>query len=213
MSKIYLKILVIIFISLFVEQNLFAQDFQKDLQKVTEKFNEFSFKMDITMKIYHWNSGSPTISSSGHVKKKGDDYYSNFDNRITLINKIYTVMITELDKNIIYMVNSKLGKRISNPVDILPDTNFIKNNVKLLSTKTQFKIYEVNDLKAGIKKMRIKISLKNELKEIRYYYDKMEQSTVKEVVISYSNIVFNPKFLTSDFSEKNTLKLFQEKKF
>lgn len=202
-----LKIAFSMFFILFLCGSTNAQDLKKDLIKVYEKFSDSSFEMEIKMKISHWDGSAPAVSK-GKVKRKEDNYYSSFDGQVTLKNEEYTVLITERDKNMIYIVNQRTEGAPSGkePLTMMKDTSLFKN-VKLITADASGKIYEINQPQFGIKKMRLKISAHGILKEVKYYYERTEESPVKEVFITYSNVVFNPVFKTTAFSEKKYFKI------
>lgn len=157
------------------------------------------------MKIIHWDASAPVIST-GKVKRKGDNYYTSFDGQINLRNKDFTLLITERDKNIIYLPTQKNEEKEDDPLTMMKDTSLFKN-VKIVLADAQGKTYEILNPQLGVKKMRLKISRKGILKEVRYYYEKTEESPVKEVLVMYNNVLFNPTFSSSEFSEKKYFRL------
>ena len=112
-------------------------------------------------------------------------------------------MITEKDKKIIYLpVNkSSSNNNQQDELALMNDTNMFKN-IKLIKTDASGKTYEMINPQIGMKKMQLTITSNNVLKEVKYYYEKTEESPIKEVLITYSNVNFNPTFSDLDFSEK-----------
>ena len=199
-----IKIIVICSACCLITNGLNAQDFRADLLKISQKLSASSFKMDVKMSVYSWTGATPISTTTGVVKRKGDNYYTLFGGRINLLNASYNVLITEEDKNIIYIPLKNVENRKSRNQELamLPDTSFYSNNVRLVKNTASGKTYEIKQPQLGITKMRLKISTSNTLKEVRYYYKKTDESPVKEVVITYNNMVFNPSFSGAEFSEK-----------
>jgi len=203
----HIKIVLIIGCCMGMSTSLKAQNYRADLIKVYEKLNKSAFKLEVQMKMNHWNALTPSKTLKGVVMRKANNYYTNLAGRVTLQNPFYTIMITEKDKNIFYMPTKKSNKNVSQKeaLTMMNDTSMFKN-IKLIYADATGNTYEMIKPTLGMKKMQVKISNTNVLKEVRYYYEKSEETPIKEVVISYSKLVFNPSFNTNDFSEKKYFK-------
>lgn len=202
-----ITLFLLLSISMLNNSSAQSQDFRADLIKVYQKFEKSDFKMELKMKIIHWDASAPVVST-GKVKRKGANYYTSFDGQLNLRNARFTVLVTERDKNIIYLPNQKNEEKvdIQDPLTMMKDTSLFKN-VKLITTSAAGKVYEINQPQYGVKKMQLKISKQGVLKEVKYYYEKTEESPIKEVLITYSNVVFNPTFSSTEFSEKKYFKI------
>lgn len=187
---------------LFWGNLLIAQDLNKDFKKVAEKFERSNFKMDVQMKELHWNKAHQPIVVKGEVKRKGDNYLTDFGGQVNLINNHVQLMVYKSEKSMIYVNLDESRENQSNENSVLPDQKLFNKNAILIQADANGKIYEIKHPHPGMKRMRLKIDPTNILREVKYYYEKIEGNPVKEVIITYSNVVFNPGFSVSDFSEK-----------
>lgn len=208
-----IKIATIIYCFGLFQTMLHAQNLKEDMFKVAEKYQAYSFKMNIEMKINHWKSDEPSKVEKGIVKKQGDNYFSDFGDQTTIKNKRYSLMLLKQEKYIQYIDLTQLAKNDSSGyqhdyLEILKaDTTNYNRNAKLISADDKGKEYEVKVADGPIKKMRLKISNNYVLQQITYFYEKTEESPVKEVIITYNNVVFNPTFVSDEFSEKKYFRI------
>lgn len=200
------------FLFCFIIHGYVAQDFKADIIKSYKKFSNAAFQMDVKMKITHWDSSIPSTVSTGTIKRKGANYYSRFDGKINLKNSKYNVIITEQDKNILYFSFENSDKEVvpQNDLSMMNDTAKFKN-VKLIKNDASGKEYEMINPQIGMTKMRISIANNGVLKQVKYYYEKIDDIPVKEVSITYSNVTFNPKFSSTTFSEKKYFQIINNK--
>lgn len=205
-SKIYSCLIVVL--TIFTGVN--AQNIKEDLLEISKKFNEVNFKMNVQMEVMHWNESLPAKISKGIIKRKENNYYTDFENQISLVNNKYRIVVTKLDKQIIYLDLEKVNSSVfDNDKDLakLPEDEAFYKNVKLLKSDKSGNIYELTNPQYGIVKMTIAITKEGVLREIKYYYEKTEDSPVKEIAITYSDVVLNPTFSSTEFSEKKFFKI------
>ncbi len=188
----------------------FSQNYKDDIIKMNEKYQNVSFKMNIEMQVYHWNNTEANIVEKGIVKKQQDNYHSEFGDKITFKNKKYNILVLKNEKIITYLelANYSNDANVSqNQMDILTsfktDTTNLNKYIKLISSTKETKTYEIPLGQNGIEKMHLKISANYVMQQVTYFYEKIENDNpIKKVIITYSNVVFNPKFLVNEFSEK-----------
>lgn len=209
LSMKYLKKINIVFlVLLLITVKINGQNIKDDLVRVAQKMAQNNFKMNVQMKMVHWEESLPSTISKGIVKRKGNNYYTDFDNQINLINDKYTVIVAKEDKQIIYTEVSN-ADNTANPnekITSLPENEEFYKNAKLLKSDKSGNIYEIKKPQFGMVKMVIHISKDDVLKEVVYHYEKNEHLPIKEITITYSNVVFNPAFSSTEFSEKFFLK-------
>lgn len=205
-SKIFSCLIVVL--TIFTGVN--AQNIKEDLLEISKKFNEVNFKMNVQMEVMHWNESLPVKISKGIIKRKENNYYTDFDNQISLVNNKYRIVVTKLDKQIIYLDLEKVNSSVfDNDKELakLPEDEAFYKNAKLLNSDKSGNSYEITKPQYGIAKMKIVITKDGVLREIKYYYEKTEDSPVKEIAITYSDVVLNPTFSSAEFSEKKFFKI------
>lgn len=205
----YLKKINIVFLLLLlITVKINGQNIKDDLVKVSQKMAQNNFKMNVQMKMVHWEEALPSVTSKGIVKRKGNNYYTDFDNQINLVNEKYTVIVAKEDKQIIYTEVSN-AENTANPNEnfmSLPENEEVYKSAKLIKADNSGNVYEITKPQFGMVKMVIHISKDDVLREVVYHYEKNEHSPIKEITITYSNVVFNPAFSSTEFSEKIFLK-------
>ena len=185
----------------------FSQNYKDDIIKLNEKYQDVSFKMNVEMKISYRNTTEPSVVEKGIVKKQQDNYYSDFGDKITLKNKKYNIMALKNEKLLVYMEIATNATNLNHEqMDYLTlfktDTNNLDNHIKLITSSKESKTYEIRLGHNGIEKMHLKMSANHVMQQVTYFYEKSDENPIKEVVITYSNVVLNPKFSVSEFSEK-----------
>lgn len=201
-------ILILCYLIASCSINLNAQKINSDLKKMAIKYKS-DFKMDVEMNITYWDLSKSKEVSKGNVKRKGNNYYSNFEGRINLKNQHYNLIITENDKHIIYIPITSINKK--NNHDLLPDSNLYEKSIKLIKSDKYSSHYEISNPIYGMVKIQLEVTKTNILKKVKYFYQKSEESPIKEIVITYKNVVFNPIFSTDDFSEKKYFSIVNNK--
>jgi len=195
----FLKIVSIGIILLVFSTALKAQDLKEELIQVYQKFNEKSFRMNMEMSVYFWDTNRQPKVSTGVVKKSKENYYTKFDGQIKLKNSKYIVVVNKPEKQILYVVDNSAKE--NEVLTMMSDTNSLEHVILLKSTP-EYSEYEVEIGKQGMKKMRMKITNKKVLSEVNYYYYRTEENAVEHVKIVYDNVKFNASFLANEFSEK-----------
>jgi len=188
-----------------------AQELQEELKEVYKKFSDHSFKMEMEMTVYFWDSSQKPKISNGIVKKQQMNYYTEFEGQIKLKNKDYTIIVNESEKQLIYLELDDHSTKENEALTMMSDTNAL-SKVKLIHTTSKYKEYEVEVGKHGIAKMSLKINKNKILSEVVYYYSKTEENSVKQVKMVYKNIKFKTSFLQDEFSEKKYFNWRQGKK-
>jgi hypothetical protein len=209
MKWIKIVFIVIFLFSFSVKVN--AQELQEELKEVYKKFSDNSFKMDMEMTIYFWDTSQEPKVSKGIVKKKKANYYTEFEGQIKLKNKNYNIIVNELEKQLFYWELGDHPSKENEALTMMSDTNSL-SKVKLLKSTSKYKEYEVEVGAQGIAKMSLKINKNKILSEVVYYYPETEENTVKHVKIVYKNVTFNASFLEQEFSEKKYFNLIEGKK-
>ena len=200
-------VLLLFFLSGFAKA--FSQNYKDDIIKMNEKYQDVSYRMNVEMKISYRNTSEASVVEKGIVKKQQDNYYSDFGDKITLKNKKYNVMVLKDEKLLIYMelvTNTNATNLSDEQMDYLTlfktDTNNLDNYIKLITSSKESKTYEIHLKQNGIEKMHLKMSAEHVMQQVTYFYEKSDGNPIKEVVLTYSNVVINPKFSLSEFSEK-----------
>lgn len=208
MKNLFYKIGIVATFIFSFQNSVNAQNFKEDILKVTEKFQNANFKMEVQMKEIHWNNVTQPIVVKGEVKRKGDNYFTDFADQINMINDKFQLVVYKNEKKIIYLkIKDYKKEELTNNSQMLPDEKMFNKDVKLISNNESGKEYEISNPMPGIAKMKLKITKDNVLQEVKYRYEKMEGNPVKEVVITYSKVVFNPTFSSTDFSESIYFKI------
>lgn len=186
-----------------------AQNYKEDIIKMNEKYQQAtSFKMNIEMKISYKTDADAPVIEKGVIKKQGDNYYSDFADKITLKNKNYSVLVLKSEQLLTYMEigNNTYPAEQSNQPDYLAlfkaDTNNLDKHIKLIAATKESKTYEMVLKQNGIEKMHLKMSNEHVMQQITYFYETSDENPIKEVVINYNNVTLNPKFSAYEFSEK-----------
>jgi len=204
--------LLLVFAYLSSPSQSYKEDF-KSLNRALLNLN--SFRCEILIKIYEdYNSASPHIVQKAKVNINGNNYLSEYENRILLSTDNAKLLINKENKSIIYSnsenkKNYELYNNLNTNTDSILST---ADSIIFIKKTNDYIHYTVYSSKSVIKKTDLFIDVRTFLiKKLIYYYNRKFVAKNNKVIIEYTLLDTNPAFSEDTFSESKYIKSVNKK--
>lgn len=183
-----------------------SQSFKEDIKVMYNSYlkaTDFYAKVDVKM-YEHSKDATPYVQRKAIIRKSGTNFLYELDKNKMLMNDKCAVIVDDNNKTIVY----KKGKQAQSQVTdvVVPDfDSLITTYDKVIYKGVQgnSKVYTIILKDANIKQVDIYLEQEKKwLTKLVYHYNETLYKVDSKVIITFSDITDNPKFSSTQFSEK-----------